>query len=79
MEIIDINGNTVINNVEKDELMNVLKLLIINNNLSAHPTALRDRQQNRAKAINILRKILNISDKEEDKLYEENLNDYGGI
>ena len=79
MESIDINGNTVINNVEKKELMDVLKLLIINNNLSAHPTALRDRQQNRTKAINILRKILNISDKEEDKLYEEYLNDYGGI
>ena len=33
MESIDINGNTVINNVEKKELMDVLKLLIINNNL----------------------------------------------
>ena len=70
MESIDINGNTIINNVEKDELMNVLKLLIINDNLSAHPIALKDRQQNRTKAINILCKILNI---EVDSLYGEYL------
>ena len=60
--------------VNKEDLITVLLCFMANDNLSAHPVALKERKINRQKAINELLYMLNMTIEEAEFLYSKERN-----
>ena len=57
--------------VNREAMINVLMLLIDNSNTSASACGLRERENNRREAINLLLSQLEISEQEADEMYSK--------